>query len=147
MPLLRRKSIAQTDTSDTWMWSFRGSIFTIFTIKMTPSRWRVSTLICAIISLRWHGEAGAFRENWRIFRLFLLFSYRLITASAFKRTTIAPAIQGLLYPFLSLTSFNSSFGYSRINLPHCHPYTLYLYLGFLVSAHVEKWSISYLHIQ
>lgn len=51
-------------------------------------------LICAIISLRWHGEAGVFQENWRIFRLFLLFSYRLITASAFKRNAVVPHIRG-----------------------------------------------------
>lgn len=69
-------------------------------------------LIYAIISRLWRGEAGVFRENWRLFRLFLLFSCKPLTASACKRNVVAPTIQGLLCSFLSLISFNSSFGHS-----------------------------------
>ena len=55
---------------------------------MTPSQWKVSTLICAIISLRWHGEADAFPENWKISRRFLLFLFRPTTVSDYRKTSI-----------------------------------------------------------
>ncbi len=45
------------------------TISSIFTTKMTPSPWRVSMLICAIISLLWHAAAGVFRESWKIFKM------------------------------------------------------------------------------
>ena len=48
---------------------FPGNISSIFTTKMTPSPWRVSMLICAIISLLWHAAAGVFLESWKTFRL------------------------------------------------------------------------------
>ena len=69
-------------------------------------------LICAIISLRWHGEADAFPENWKISRRFLLFLFRPTTVSDCRKNAIALVIQGLLSLFPSLTSFNSAFGHS-----------------------------------
>ena len=44
---LMRNGIVQMGTLDI---AFPGSIFLIFTIAMTPSLWKVSLLICAIIS-------------------------------------------------------------------------------------------------
>ena len=66
---LMRNVIAQMGTLDIWMSSFRGSISSIFTTKMTPSPWRVLMPICAIISLLWHAAAGVFRESWKIFKM------------------------------------------------------------------------------
>jgi hypothetical protein len=63
-----RNVIAQMGL-DIWMSSFQGNISSIFTTKMTPSPWRVSMLICAIISLLWHAAADVFRESWKTFRL------------------------------------------------------------------------------
>ena len=70
-------------------------------------------LIFAIISLRWRGESDAFPENWRISRLFLLFSYRLTIVLVSRKTAIVAAAHRLRFPFLSLISFYSSLGHSR----------------------------------
>lgn len=114
MPRLRQNVTAQMGTRDIWMWSTRADIFTTFTIRMTPSRWKVSTLICAIISQHWPDGADVFQGNWRTFRQFLLFSFRPITVLDSRRTAIVPAILAQLSLFLSLTSFNSSFGHPPI---------------------------------
>lgn len=116
MPRLRQNVTAQMGTRDIWMWSTRADIFTTFTIRMTPSRWKVSTLICAIISQHWPDGADVFQGNWRTFRQFLLFSFRPITVLDSRRTAIVPAILAQLSPFLSLTSFNSLFGHSPAKL-------------------------------
>ena len=113
-PLPRRKSIAQMDTPDIWMSCFRGSIFTISTIKMTPSQRRVSTRICAIISQHWPGAADAFLENQRISRRFSLFSYKHTAASDFKRNVTVPDTRTPLSLFSSLTFFSCAFGHSRV---------------------------------
>ena len=78
---------------------------------MTPSRWKVSMLIYAIISLLSLGRADTFPENWKIHRRFLLFLFRSVTISDCRKNAIAHVIQGLLSLFLSLTSFNSVFGH------------------------------------
>ena len=70
-------------------------------------------LICAIISLRWHGEADAFPENWKISRRFLLFLFRPTTVWDYRKTAIALVTLGALSLFPSLASFNSAFGHSR----------------------------------
>lgn len=57
-----------------WILCFQESTFTIPTAKTTPSRWKVSTLTCAIISLRRHSDADAFPENRRISKRLLPFS-------------------------------------------------------------------------
>ena len=48
--------------------AFPGSIFLIFTTAMTPSLWKVSLLICAIISPLAR-RRGVFRESWKIFKM------------------------------------------------------------------------------
>ena len=62
------------------------------------------------------GKAGVFQESWRTFRLFLLFSFMPTTGLAVTKTPIVPSIPDLLSLFLSLTSFNSSFGYSPMGV-------------------------------
>lgn len=37
--------------------------------KNTPSPWRASMLICAMISLLWHGAADVFRKSWKTSKL------------------------------------------------------------------------------
>lgn len=82
---------------------------------MTPSRWKASMLIYAIISQHWHGAADAFLESWKISRRFLQFLYKLTTALASRKNAIAPNIQEPRFPFPSLTSFNCAFGHSLIS--------------------------------
>ena len=88
---------------------------TISTIRMTPSRWKVSTLICAIISQHWHDGADAFPENWKISRRFLLFLFRPATVLDYRKTAIAPVIRGVLFLFPSLTAFNAVFGLPSVS--------------------------------
>ena len=102
--------------ADIWMWSFPENISLTSTTKMTPSRWKASMLICAIISRHWPGGAGVSRENWRISRRSSRSLFMLIIVLDARRTVIVPAILGPLFPFPSLTSFNSPFGHSRRGL-------------------------------
>ena len=62
---LMRNGIVQMGTLDI---AFPGSIFLIFTTAMTPSLWKVSVLICAIISPLARCR-GVFRESWKIFKM------------------------------------------------------------------------------
>ena len=106
-------------TADIWMWSFRGNISLTCTTKMTPSRWKASMRICAIISQHWPGGAGVFQESWRIFGRSLTFSSGLTIVSERRKSAIVPFIRGQLCPFHSLTFFNSLFGHSRQFTRHC----------------------------
>lgn len=86
---------------DQWQWGKKDTgneqneEKTVSIIRITPSRWKVSTLICTIIPQHWHGKTGVFRESWRTFKLFLLFSFKHTTVSASRKTTIVSDSQGL----------------------------------------------------
>lgn len=112
MQLRRQNNTVRTDISVIWMSFFRVSTSSTSTTKTIPSQWRVSTLICAIISPRWHGVAGAFPESWKISRLSLLFLSVPTTALASKKIASVPVTRGLKFPFLSLISFNCAIGHS-----------------------------------
>ena len=99
---------------------FPEIISSIFTTSVTPSRWRVSTLICAIIFRHWRGEVDVFRESWKISRLFWLCSCGLTTVLEFIKTAIVPTIRGSRHPVLSLISFNCAFGHSAITMWYWH---------------------------
>ena len=63
-------------------------------------------------------KSRCFPRKRKIFRQSLLFLFRLTIVSVSRKTAIAPATRRLRSPFLSLTSFNSSFGHS----PRSGPY-------------------------
>ncbi len=79
------------------------------------SRNKLSRTIQRMVDAAPEGEADVFPGSWRTCRRFLLSLCRLTIVLAFKSIAIVPFIQGLLFPFLYLTSFNCVFGHSGIS--------------------------------
>lgn len=98
------------------------------------SRNKLSRTIQRMVDAAPEGEADVFPGSWRTCRQFLLFLCRLTIVLAFKSIAIVPSIQGLLFHFLYLTSFNCVFGHS----PDKEPLDSCLFLRYTENNFKER---------